>query len=328
LFCVWLLTKSCFASAAHEEFVATEALREVSVIGKEMIDGERAVAAVEEVAEAFREVSVIGKEMIDGERAVAAVLEFECCEKSGLSWANLAILDFETNCIPSAHQDPAGWRLWGDLNPENFEPEIVEIPTVIVPRVKEEGVTFTAKEFHAYVRPARFALTEFCTHLTGITNEMLPPVGSFALTWNSWRLFMYELDRPLVVTCGDWDLKTMLPAQMKLSDMTATPVVKRWCNIKICFKKLYQQEKTRGMEDMLEFLKIPLDGKHHSGIDDCRNITKIVVRMLQDGAEAKLAPDEVIFETWPYARHQKCAHTLVIKNVPMDKKIFIAEALR
>jgi len=46
LFCVWLLTKSYFASAAHEDIVATEALREVSAIGKEMIDGNRAVAAV------------------------------------------------------------------------------------------------------------------------------------------------------------------------------------------------------------------------------------------------------------------------------------------
>ena len=53
-------------------------------------------------------------------------------EKSGLSWANLAILDFESNCIPLAHKDPAGWKSWGHLNPKNFEREIVEIPTVIL----------------------------------------------------------------------------------------------------------------------------------------------------------------------------------------------------
>ena len=40
------MTKSCFPSAAHEEIVATEVLREVSVIGKEMIDGNRAVSSV------------------------------------------------------------------------------------------------------------------------------------------------------------------------------------------------------------------------------------------------------------------------------------------
>jgi len=41
-----LLTKNCFVSAANEEIVVTEALREVSAIGKEMIDGNRAVTAV------------------------------------------------------------------------------------------------------------------------------------------------------------------------------------------------------------------------------------------------------------------------------------------
>ena len=40
------MTKSCFVSAAHEEIVVTETLREVSAIGKEMIDGNRAVVAV------------------------------------------------------------------------------------------------------------------------------------------------------------------------------------------------------------------------------------------------------------------------------------------
>ena len=44
LFCVWLLTKSCFASAAHEEIVAFEALREVYAIGKEIIDGNHTAA--------------------------------------------------------------------------------------------------------------------------------------------------------------------------------------------------------------------------------------------------------------------------------------------
>jgi len=37
------------------------------------------------------------------------------------------------------------------------------------------------------------------------------------------------------------------------------------------------------MASMLEILKIPLDGRHHSGIDDCRNIAKISQRMVKDG---------------------------------------------
>lgn len=32
---------------------------------------------------------------------------------------------------------------------------------------------------------------------------------------------------------------------------------------------------------MLSFLRLPLVGRHHSGIDDSRNITSILTRMIQ-----------------------------------------------
>jgi inhibitor of KinA sporulation pathway (predicted exonuclease) len=37
------------------------------------------------------------------------------------------------------------------------------------------------------------------------------------------------------------------------------------------------------METMLKHLKLILDGHHHSGIDDCRNISKILNKMITDG---------------------------------------------
>ena len=39
----------------------------------------------------------------------------------------------------------------------------------------------------------------------------------------------------------------------------------------------------KGMIDMLKILKINLTGIHHSGIDDTRNITKILLHMIKDG---------------------------------------------
>jgi len=44
------------------------------------------------------------------------------------------------------------------------------------------------------------------------------------------------------------------------------------------------------MTDMLAFLGLELKGRHHSGIDDCRNIAQVLIRMLRDGA--------VLAETW------------------------------
>jgi len=45
----------------------------------------------------------------------------------------------------------------------------------------------------------------------------------------------------------------------------------------------YGLKKPKGMDGMLNFLNLSLDGKHHSGIDDCKNIAKIFIKMWEDG---------------------------------------------
>ena len=159
------------------------------------------------------------------------------------------------------------------------------------------------------------------------------------------------------VTCGDWDLKTMLPAQLALIGRAKPPTAfRRWINIKQAFKSVYSTG-ARGMVSvseswkhlttslcadqyltflpricsrntdgggstqrrpmhptrdifrgavacrcwlflmtcallmtslhskagMLTTLKMDLEGRHHSGIDDCKNIGRIAKRMLEDG---------------------------------------------
>ena len=91
----------------------------------------------------------------------------------------------------------------------------------------------------------------------------------------------------------------MLPAQLKLSVSSSSffqafkvlnlkKKKKRkwekkfgeWINIKSEFSNHYQT-KMRGMAGMLKYLRLELVGRHHSGIDDCRNISSIVLKMLQ-----------------------------------------------
>lgn len=37
------------------------------------------------------------------------------------------------------------------------------------------------------------------------------------------------------------------------------------------------------MTDMLELLELELEGRHHSGIDDCKNLTRVVQKLMQEG---------------------------------------------
>ncbi len=85
----------------------------------------------------------------------------------------------------------------------------------------------------------------------------------------------------------------MLPMQLAASGFgdTPPPVFRCFINIKDAFTAHYGQQ-PRGMAEMLKLLKLPLEGKHHSGIDDCRNIARCAVAMLRDGCEMSVTVSE------------------------------------
>eukprot|EP00658_Telonema_sp_P-2_P086100 TRINITY_DN9976_c0_g1_i3.p1 TRINITY_DN9976_c0_g1~~TRINITY_DN9976_c0_g1_i3.p1 ORF type:complete len:191 (+),score=38.78 TRINITY_DN9976_c0_g1_i3:90-662(+) len=82
----------------------------------------------------------------------------------------------------------------------------------------------------------------------------------------------------------DWDLKTMLPAQLRHSRGSACPkYFYHWINLKTAMSTAFAKKRISGMEDMLRHYNLPLIGRHHSGIDDCRNIAAVLMQMLKTG---------------------------------------------
>ena len=49
------------------------------------------------------------------------------------------------------------------------------------------------------------------------------------------------------MTCGDWDLKTALPTQCRLSGVAVPPHFSRWCNMKRSFQEHYELPRMVGM---------------------------------------------------------------------------------
>ena len=103
---------------------------------------------------------------------------------------------------------------------------------------------------------------------------------------------MQEPGSVAYLTCGDWDLKTMLPLQLRLSGTQAgldpstgalAPPFNRGINVKKSFQRFYGLRSAKGMAGMLHHAHMTLEGRHHSGIDDCKNILRIVQRMRKDG---------------------------------------------
>lgn len=183
----------------------------------------------------------------------------------------LCVLDFEATCLED--------KLI-------FNQEIIEFPSILFKF--EEGQLTKISEFQEYVKPFyNPKLSKYCINLTGITQDIVDKADIFGNVYKRhylWiRKYVEQNDLLIFVTVGHWDLATMLPSELKLKNMDKYySIYKTYINISYDFTCFYGV-KARGMKNMLEILKIELTGKHHSGIDDCRNTAKILEKMIADG---------------------------------------------
>lgn len=187
----------------------------------------------------------------------------------------LCILDFEATC-------------WSSMNNSNtYQMEIIEFPSILY-KINEQDKIYTyVSEFSKYVRPIMNpTLSEFCTELTGITQETVDVADTFDIVYIQHQEWLHQHvpdgKELIIVTCGDWDLGTQLPRELKNKKLKLHPYYNKYMNIKNPYKSLYKVN-PKGMMGMLDYLKIQHEGRHHSGIDDTRNIAKIMLRILSDG---------------------------------------------
>ena len=191
--------------------------------------------------------------------------------------AYLIVLDFEATCDSPERPSPQ---------------EIIEFPSVLLTTKTLEVVD----TFEAFVRPYHHpVLSPFCRALTGIRQEEVDRGSLFNDVLAEHLAWLNSHGLPLTedaagpsytfVTCGDWDLATMLPAQCHAAvppiDLVPWPY-RRWINIKRVFRAVCGQ-KPNGMTGMLRALGLDLIGRHHRGIDDCHNIARIVRALLERG---------------------------------------------
>lgn len=187
----------------------------------------------------------------------------------------ICILDFEATC----------WNDNGIENKDKSQIEIIEFPSILykLQNNKLEKIG----EFHEYVKPIiNPVLSEFCTELTGIKQETVDKADIFPNVFNrhyNWiKTNVLNLEKLTFLTCGAWDLKIQLPRELNNKKIKNKEAYSHFINIKDEFEYFYKN-KAYGMDGMLKYLKLTLDGKHHSGIDDCRNISKILIKMVEDG---------------------------------------------
>ena len=106
------------------------------------------------------------------------------------------------------------------------------------------------------------------------------------------------------VSCGDFD-GNHLKREARDKRFFVPNYLQRWINIKKAFPKHLLspndnekptdfskfgalkdlRAKVRGMPDMLDLCGLELEGRHHSGIDDAKNIARVAISLLKKGWE-------------------------------------------
>lgn len=123
------------------------------------------------------------------------------------------------------------------------------------------------------MKPERSTVSQFCTELTGITQDVLDSSGvSFAqasdilkklgaksMPWGSWGQYDHNMVRIQceVLKCPN-------------------PLGSQHLNIKAMFGVLMGLKKAPGMDGALSMIGLDLKGRHHSGADDAFNIARIL----------------------------------------------------
>jgi 3'-5' exoribonuclease 1 len=150
--------------------------------------------------------------------------------------------------------------------------EIIEIGAVMY----ERGPGLVA-DFQTFIRPLlQPVLSPFCQRLTQIRQGDVDTAPPFPQAFARFIAWAREFEPYVLSSWGDYDRKQLL-SDCRLHDVPYP--FQTHVNLKRAFAEQHRCPPC-GMAQALRRLGLPLEGTHHRGIDDARNIARILDHML------------------------------------------------
>ncbi|MFI8534870.1 exonuclease domain-containing protein [Streptomyces aquilus] len=180
----------------------------------------------------------------------------------------LNVIDVEATC-------------WDGQPPPGSVSEIIEIGLTVVDVSARRRVS----RHRVLVRPARSAVSSFCTDLTGLTQSEVDRGVTFA---EACRILVEEhgAGERRWASWGEYDRRQF--ARQSQADGVAYPfgypTERTHTNAKAVFTTAYWLRRKPGMSQALQIAGLPLEGRHHRGEDDAWNIAALVLDLLHRGA--------------------------------------------
>lgn len=180
------------------------------------------------------------------------------------------VLDFEATC--------------NTVNAPDYPHEIIEFPAILVSS-EEKRIVDT---FQKYVRPEiNPKLSDFCVNLTGIQQETVNAANTFTTVLEEFERWMeshslFSQNRCILVTDGPWDMAQFFHSQCKVAGVVYPTWAKKWLNIRKAFRSYYKLKMNCNLKAMLETLGMEFEGRPHCGLDDARNIARILLTLIEE----------------------------------------------
>jgi inhibitor of KinA sporulation pathway (predicted exonuclease) len=176
----------------------------------------------------------------------------------------LNVIDVEATC-------------WDGPVPPGQSNEIIEIGLCVVDLDKRDRIERAA----IMVKPQHSTVSAFCTQLTSLTSADLVD----GLTFEQACALLVERygarDHPWA-SWGDYDRK-QFAAQCEAGGVPY-PFGPIHINAKAVFGDSYALSRRPGMARALITAGLPLEGRHHRGVDDAWNIAALVLHLADRGA--------------------------------------------
>ncbi len=154
---------------------------------------------------------------------------------------------------------------------KRHEMEIIEIGAVMV---ESKGLT-VIDEFQTFIKPVRYPiLTQFCQSLTSITQTQVDQAAGYVEAIALLKSWLSNYPNAVFGSWGDYD-RNQFKKDSKFHSVPF-PIAYPHVNLKKLFSSTQGLPKRYSMAEALQLAEIELEGTHHRGIDDARNIAKLL----------------------------------------------------
>ena len=110
----------------------------------------------------------------------------------------------------------------------------------------------------------------------------------YAIATDGYEIFFrFIFEILILVYYRPWDFENFLNMQCQQSNLFYPHWARRWVDVRKMFANWFNVRRC-GIEKMLNYLGMEFEGQQHCGLDDAKNISRILMKLVSDGCELKL----------------------------------------